>query len=169
MRIGLLGLSGQDTKENLIVLEDYWNGSDAVYHAENKANKVFFCCDPDRSDEANKKKDTPDPRCDYLLVGKTDTSVRFIELKGVDKRESSKKCCSNTWEHGFHQLITTYHAYSICYESHDCFKMILCTSISREMSKGRIKNYKKYGYYKEIQNILKTPPKVLYRDDIDTV
>jgi len=169
MNTVLLNMSGLDINDNPIILESYEGDSDAVYCAENSDGKVFFCCEPDKADEANRKKPEPDPRCDYLLAGRADSTVRFIELKGANKSSGGQKCCANTWEHAFHQLVASYDAYSICYEPQDCFQMILCTSIPKDARKGRSANYTKYGYYKYILNNFVIPPKVLYRGEVDTV
>ena len=169
MNISLLNLSGQDIDDNPIVLESYVRDSDASYFAENNDDKVFYCCEPDKDDEVNNSKHEPDPRCDYLLVGRTDNSVRYIELKGTDKSSGSQKCCVSTWAHAFHQLFISYAAYSICYEDNDKFELILCTSIPEDARKGRATNYTKYKYYKSILNQFGYPPKVLYRGDVDIV
>jgi hypothetical protein len=168
MNTVLLNLSGIDINDNPIVLDSYDGDSDAVYYAENDEAKVFYCCEPDRADEANRKKQKPEPRCDYLLVGRTDNTVRFIELKGADIR-SGMKCCSNTWEHAFHQLLATFDACSISYEQQDIFELILSTSMPKGSGIGRSTSFTKYGRYKEIVECFGYPPKVLYNGDVDQV
>jgi len=169
MNIGLLNLSGLDISTNPIVLDSYEGDSNATYIAENNDEKVFFCCEPDKADEANRNKPESDPRCDYLLAGKTDNSVRYIELKGADKSSSGQKCCTSTWAHAFHQLVASYEAYRLCNEQQDRFEFILCTSIPKVARKGRATNYTKYRYYKSILNSFGYPPKVLYQGDVDIV
>jgi len=130
---------------------------------------VFYYCEPDKSDEENKSKPNPDPRCDYLLVGKSDNSVRFIELKGKDKKISGCRYCEGTWVHGLHQLAATFNAHRGSYEPKDFFEMILCTSIPESARKGRATRYSKYGFYKEIWQASGNPPKILYQGESDYV
>ena len=169
MKTALLNLSGKDINDNPIILESYEGESDASYFAENNDEKVFFYCEPDKADEVNKSKLDPSPRCDYLLVGRADNNVRYIELKGIDKNSSNPKCCASTWAHAFHQLIESYEAYIHTNEPQDHFEFILCTSMTKEARKGRATNYTKYRYYKSILNRFGYPPKVLFRGDIDIV
>jgi len=165
----LLGFTGEDVTDKFIELEDYKGESNAVYCADNPEEKKFLCFEPDKSDEANRKKINPEPRCDFLLVGKSDKSVRFIELKGRDKQNNDCRHCPWTWAHGFHQLSLSFNAYRHCYEPEDVFDMILCTSIPKAARKGRSANYIKYRHYKEIHQLTGKPPKVLYQGDIDEV
>jgi len=169
MLIQLLGLSCQEISRNPILLEDYAGESGAEYRANNPNDKTFRYCEPDKSDEANKMKARPDPRCDYLLVGKSDSSARFIELKGYDINSNDCKLCQSTWTHGFHQLITTFNAYRYCCEPDDSLEMILCTSIPANADKGRFPNYKRYRGYKELLQMFGYPPRILYKGEIDEV
>ena len=52
----LIGFTGEDVNEKYIELEDYNGESSAVYCASNPEKKRFLCYEPDKSDEANRKK-----------------------------------------------------------------------------------------------------------------
>ena len=161
MRTELIGLPKHATSSNPIILEDNFNNSYAVYRAVNNNNKVFFYYITDEERGLH-------PRCDYLLVCNDDCSVRFIELKGADIL-SGMDCCKNAWGHAFHQLIATYYEYVELIDSeNDEVKMILCTSVSRASRKRSATSYKKYKYYKQIQE-LGIIPQILYCDDEDVV
>ena len=169
MLLQLLGLSCRDISCNPILLEDYTGESGAEYRADNPLDKLFLFCEPDKTDEANKAKERPEPRCDYLLVGKSDRTIRFIELKGYDIISSDCSICRSTWAHGFHQLIATFNAYRYCCEPGDSPEMILCSSIPIGADKGRFPNYKRYRGYRELLQMFGSPPRVFYRGEIDEV
>jgi len=169
MLVQLLGMSYQEVSSNQILLEDYAGESGAEYRANNPDAKVFNYCEPDKADEANKAKTRPEPRCDYLLVGKSDKSVRFIEMKGNDKSSNDCALCRTTWAHGFHQLITTYDAYIHHIAPDDSPVFILCTSISVNAEKVRVPNYKRHKRYMEITQKFGNPPKILYFGEEDDV
>ena len=163
MRTELIDLTEYTTASNPIILDDYSNRSFAVYCAINRSNKAFFYYMPDEARGS-------DPRCDYLLVGNEDCSVRFIELKGADI-QSGIDCCKNTWGHAFHQLIATYNAYAgLINSEEDTVKMILCTSVYRykDGRKRSATRYEQYRYYKKIRE-LGVVPQILFSDDEDVV
>ena len=169
MLVQLLGMPYQEVSCDPILLEDYPGESGAEYRANNPGNKVFNYCEPDKADETNNAKVRPEPRCDYLLVGKSDKSVRFIEMKGNDKSSNDCAFCRTTWAHGFHQLITTYDAYRHCSAPDDTLFFILCTSIPVNAEKGRVPNYKRHKRYMEITQRFGSPPRVLYLGEVDEV
>jgi len=162
-------MSYQEVSCDPILLEDYAGEAGAEYRANNPNAKVFSYCEPDKADVANKAKARPEPRCDYLLVGKTDKSVRFIEMKGHDIFSNDCALCKNTWAHGFHQLITTYDAYKDYCAPDDSLGFILCTSIKVDAEKGRFPNYKRHKRYLEITQRFGSPPRVLYFGEADEV
>jgi len=169
MLVQLLGMSYQEVSCDPILLEDYAGESGAEYRANNPDTKVFHYCEPDKADETNKAKTRPEPRCDYLLIGKSDRSVRFIELKGNDISSNDCALCKSTWAHGFHQLITTYDAYRHCCAPDDCLGFILCTSIPVAVEKSRVQNYKRHKRYKEITQMFGNPPRIHYFGEVDEV
>ena len=144
------------TCDNPIELDDESSGSHAVYLAHNPNHETFYYYKPDEHKPS-------EPRCDYFLISNSiDITPRFIELKGSDKSRMGKSGLTE-WGHAFHQLYNTYEEFKTYIDSKEMV-FVLCTSIDdRKRTSAR---YKKYKWYKKLQNM---PGKiiVLYRDDYD--
>jgi len=164
LRIELINLDKYVISENPIILDDYSSGSYAVYYAINKNEKTFLCFMPDEERGF-------EPRCDYLMLGNEDNTIRFIELKGVDSTVE-KKCCPSIWAHAFHQLIATYEAYEYLIDfENDIMKMILCTSANKirlHDKKRSATRFEQYKYYKKIREN-RIIPQILYCNEEDVV
>lgn len=140
-----------------ISLDDFSSGSSAIYFLKNpECLKVNYCC-PDRAEgmeggqKTGKGQDPQrkEPRCDYLLYISQVNLVKFVELKGIDSKDTNHSCCSTSWEHGFHQLEATYEAYRSFLDQRDTAHFILCTVLPPSRISDRYKSYTRYRRLRE--------------------
>jgi len=157
----LIQLEQYEISDDPIELNDYSSGSYALYKAINTHHLVFIFFRPDQRRET-------EPRCDYILVSKDDQCIpsRFIELKG-DNQPRKERCCKTEWDHAFHQLFCTYQGYETYIDTQiEKIIFILSTSIEEQRIAAK---FKKYRWYRMLQEVACGEIKVLYRNDYDTI